>query len=579
MKLRSICWAGLILLTALAMGCSRAAAPRQAGTLQGGAYQIQDPNLTPPGTLPIVRQEIPLSLGIEISIWVTDYYDNDFTRYLQDMTGVKLEFVFYDPGADGQTRLNLQVASGEALPDIIFNLGVTDAARREAYGRAGAIIPLNDYIEHIGTFTAHATSQVAQHLNGLDPWYYGTDDDGNIWGYMAYIPVFPNQNSGRAWYNREFADALGMHRSEWTGGDTRRGFIPTQDWFVRYLRGVRDNDVNGNGVMNDEIPLMGNTGWRGNLLNWLTRQYIYSDYSSTNNYWFIDDRGQLDVVYDKPLFQEALGFINMLYNERLWDEVSLTQSTPNALLNQDHAIVGAHVAGSISVDFPRSRIYENISVVQGPHGYASNTFAGVTPGFPFVISANAQYPEAAFRFLDATASDPEFAIIPRYGMKDVHWRVAVPGELSVYETIGPNVAPVGAYVIDLIDTWGYNQTVHWRSEFGIDYMRFRSGVAWDGNDDSDLYRHGILIQEIVPFNPTVYPVTLKYTSTELEQWGNTRVEIRNYVNQALALFGTGQMHHERDWNTFLDTLRRMGYQELLAMDQGAYARMRAIMGN
>ena len=571
MKQKIVLLLGVFLLFTLFIGCRADVAQRQAGTVQGSSYVVQDQNLTPPGTLPIVRQPITLSIGMGVSIWIADYYDNDLTRYLQDLTGVNLEFVLYDAGADGTTRLNLQVAAGEPLPDLIFGLGIGEAARRMAYGRAGAILPLNDYIEHMGVHTQYAVSRVQEVLGGVDPWFFGMDDDGYIWGYLGYSAVFPNQSSGRAWYNKDFADVLGMNESQWRGGDLARGRIADQAWFVNYLRGVRDNDVNRNGIPNDEIPLLGHTAWRGQVLNWLTRQYIYSDYSSTNNYWMIDDRGQLDVVYDKPQFQEALRFINMLYNERLWDEMSLTRDTIDPIVNQQDPMVGVIVSGTSFVTYPRLVTYLPIGVVEGPNGYAANTYSVANPGFNWAISANSQYPEAAFRFLDATSSDADFPILPRYGMKDRDWRIALPGEVGLYGDIGPT--PV--YFTELINTWGYNNTAHWRAEFGIDYMNRKSAMAWNGDEDNDEWHLGIAVQAQFPYTPARVPVGLRYTSDQLEQWADQRITIRNYVNQSLALFGTGQMNPDTDFAGFVDTLRRMGYLDLLAMDRQAYAALMA----
>ncbi|MCL2092896.1 MAG: hypothetical protein FWH12_01765 [Treponema sp.] len=578
MKRRILIALVLSLLAILVLGCNRGAGP-QGSTRAGGTYVVQDPNLTPAGTFPIVREPITLSFGLQIFLQVADYYNNDLTRYLEDLNGIKMEFVFYDPGADGQTRLNLQVASGEALPDIIFKIGLGDAARREAYGRAGAIIPLNDYIEHLGYHTQNAVAQMhIFHDMGIDPWYYGMDDEGIIWAQMSYGAVFANANSGRAWYNTEFAAALGMSEDQWRGGAAQGhpGRIPHYDWFISYLRGIRDNDVNGNGIMNDEIPLTGHTDWRGNLLNWFTRMFLYSDYSTTEQFWIVEN-GVLDVQYDKPMYREALRQMNNLFNERLWDESALTQRNISAISNQEYPLIGVTIGGW-GASYPRLLDYMPFGVVEGPHGYAANSFHLAAPAFNIGISSSARHPEAAFRFIDSFAADPDFAIIPRYGMKDVHWRLSLPHEQGLYATMGPNIGPADPYFVELVGTWGDNNTAHWRDEFGIDFMNRKSAMAWDGDEANGEYRLGLAIQQMFPFTPNEWPIPLKWTSRELEEWNETRINIRDYVRQCMALFSTGQMDIERDWDGYIDTLQRMGYRQLLEVDRAAHSRLTQRMG-
>ncbi|MCL2092898.1 MAG: extracellular solute-binding protein [Treponema sp.] len=549
------------------------------GRAATGAYQVRDPNLTPPGTFPIVREPITLSVGLPVHIQVSDYYDNMLTKYFENLLGINLEFAFYDPGNDGLTRLNLQVASGEPLPDLLYFKGpLGNQARREAFGRAGAIIPLNDLIEHQGVHTRRAIAQIQSFdYMGIDPWFWGMDSEGVIWGYMLYEQQFSNANSARAVYNTEFAAALGMDESQWQGGASagHRGRIPHWDWFLAYLRGIRDNDVNGNGIMNDEVPLAGSTGWHAHLLGWLQKLHIYSDYTSTYSFWMVQN-DQLQYTYDKPEYRDALRTMNMLYRERLWDESSLTQGNLTALNGGEWPVIGVGTGGGgAGRPFPGSLTYMPMGVVEGPTGVALNSYWLHTPVFPWVISSNSQYPEAAFRFLDAQGYDDDFAIYPRFGFEGHHWRRSLPHEPGLYGTMGPNIGPVHPYMTEVVVTWGDNQNVHWRDEFGIDFLNRKASMAWDGDEANGEYRLGLNVQQIFPFTPAEFPIHVVYTSAENERWDQTRVEVLNYVTQSRALFATGQMDVEREWDSYLDTLRRMGANDLLAVDQAAYARLRA----
>ena len=567
MKKKSVVIAILVLTTALAFGGGGSSGRSGAGT-PSGPFQRRDANVNEPGVLPVVKNQIALSFGTGVNIQVSDYDNNDLTKYFEKLTNIKLNFILYDPGADGDTKFGLQVAAGDKLPDIIMGLGIPNKARRESYGQAGALLPLNDYLDNLGYFTQKALEQTTMAKNGMNPWVYGTDDNGVIWGYISYSTISLNSYSGRAWYNSDFAQKLGM--GEWTGGGNK-GKIPTQEWFYNYLVGVRDNDVNGNGDKNDEIPLIGGTGWRQQVLKWLTQQYIYNDYSSTDNFWFIRN-GQLYYSFNMPEYREALRFINKLYRERLFEDTAITQNgtTLYATVNARPLKAGVVVANIADIDAEARQIYKAIPIVEGPDGFATATYFQEQPSFPWAISSNCLYPEAAFRWFDAMASDPDFPIYPRYGLKDRDWRVARSDEIGLFHP----QSDVPPYVVQLVQTWGNAITsAHWKMEFGIDYMNRKSSMTWNRDPTEFQYMNAQAVLGMIPFRPAEYPVGLIFTTAENEQWAEIRTNVLNYANQCLAEFATGQLDVDRDWDTYIRNLRALGAEQLLTIDQAAYARM------
>ena len=75
---------------------------------------------------------VVLKSGIPKSTLVTDYYDNTYTKWLEEKTGYKIEFQFFAAAAqDYKTQLSTMVAGNLELPDILygFNLG-TDLYER-----------------------------------------------------------------------------------------------------------------------------------------------------------------------------------------------------------------------------------------------------------------------------------------------------------------------------------------------------------------------------------------------------------------------------------------------------------------
>jgi len=98
--------------------------------------------------LPLVKEgeDNKLTIGIRVSADCTDYKDNDYTRWLEEQTGVDLEFVqFAGTNSDPGTQVALMTAAGEKLPDILLRFGGISKAQGEQYGRDGYFIDLKDY--------------------------------------------------------------------------------------------------------------------------------------------------------------------------------------------------------------------------------------------------------------------------------------------------------------------------------------------------------------------------------------------------------------------------------------------------
>ena len=539
---------------------------------QPTGHVFQDPNVTQPGIFPIVYEPITLRIGIAEPVNVSDLYDNDLTRYLQELTGVNIEFVLYAPGGDGTTQISLQVAANEPLPDLIFGIGIGNHAIREQFGMAGAILPLNTFLEEIGYFTNQAISQLDFVQAGADFWAHGRSSDGNIYGWGSYENTFSNRLAARAWYNTEFAAALGMSEDDWTGGIPGHP-VPTYEWLLEFLRGVRDNDLTGD--LASQIPMTGGTGWRQQLTRWVMQMFIYQDYGSTNAFWLVRD-GELDFAFYQPEWREGLRFLNMMFEEGLFHDFSMTQNAAglSGTVNQQPHRVGIAVSGGFGIyDEAVHSIYRQIPIVEGPGGFISTSYFQNVPHFNWAISAHTNYPEAAFRFLDAFAHCPDFVLRARFGVEGRDWKVADEGYISMF---GEGF-PIEPYYVQIVHTWGAAvTTAHWQSEFGIDWMNRRSSTAWNPMTQELSYVQAVSSQavtDMLPYRPTEFPVAINWQGTELADWAETRAMVNSYVEQAKAEFIVGERCVENDWDAYLANLERMGAFRLLEADRAAHRRM------
>ena len=100
------------------------------------------------GSLPLTEEgsDNVVTIGLRPSANVLDYETNEFTLWLEEQTGLDLQFVQFSGDAkDAATQVSLMVAGGEKLPDILLNFtGVGKAVAKE-YGRDGYFANMAGY--------------------------------------------------------------------------------------------------------------------------------------------------------------------------------------------------------------------------------------------------------------------------------------------------------------------------------------------------------------------------------------------------------------------------------------------------
>ena len=97
--------------------------------------------------LPLVKdgEKKTITIGMRENANTLDYEDNEFTKYLEEKTGVDIEFVMFANNIDeAKQQFALMVAAGEKLPDILYNFE-TDKQWGFDYGEQGYFIDLTEY--------------------------------------------------------------------------------------------------------------------------------------------------------------------------------------------------------------------------------------------------------------------------------------------------------------------------------------------------------------------------------------------------------------------------------------------------
>ena len=155
--------------------------------------------------VPCLAESVPtIRITIVMNPLVTDYEDNYFTKWIEEAYGCKLEFTFLPTGEDAKTKLNVMIAGGEDLGDVLMIEGL-DKATIQNYADAGAFYDLTPYFESQDTNLEKLSEEIGEDLVAAIK-----TATGEIWAYPDYYPETNNMTKYRAWINQTWLDNLGL---------------------------------------------------------------------------------------------------------------------------------------------------------------------------------------------------------------------------------------------------------------------------------------------------------------------------------------------------------------------------------
>jgi len=531
---------------------------------------------TPKGELPIVKDgSLTLTMGISVKDSVTDYELNYFKLYVEEKTGINLDFYFF-PGDPKETaqKIEMMVAANEKLPDILVDAQFGEFGKA-SYGQQGVVLPLNDYFDEYGYFWQKSFDKYASETEKTMIQNMMKSPDGNVYGFPFYGADPTDSQVESLYINKYWLEA--MHRP-----------IPTTtDEFYETLVAFRDLDPNGNGKK-DEIPLVGyNTiDNRSDMIFILANSFIYYNYARYGR--FNSENGKLSTSYTTEEFREALRYVKKLYDEKLLAPISFTQDrsqlkTMLDLPDGNDTIVGATAVHPWSgkeaftydkEDYSKLLEYTAIGPLKGPKGVAWSPYQNSGMRFNTFITRDCKDPIAAFRLLDFI-SDEHTSMISRRGEEGVDWEYIKPGDnqKGKYESLG--FQPIYNVYNNM---WGQ---VEQNKIFNIEIMfmpeaLFAGITAPEYKNEIERYRDTLYMDGFsrrIGQQPEEIVMDLIYTADELSEINDIITTITDYTNAARVQFVTGELDLDKDWDKYLKQIDKMGLKKWLSVAQAAYDRM------
>ena len=205
---------------------------------------------------------------------------------IEAMTGAHVSIDWQEDEGYSSAIAATLLANKTDLPDILnpTGFGVMDLADDEL------IVPLDDYLDLMPDIVAAVGEE------HMDAW---KASDGHIYTIPSVSTI---QGSFSMLVRQDWLKALNLETPKrW------------EDWLT-YWRGVRDNDLNGNGDATDEIPIALSEGADGERSLTLLLNAFGIAASNDTQFCVLDD-GTYTMVYEHPRYPEFLKAMAGLYEE------------------------------------------------------------------------------------------------------------------------------------------------------------------------------------------------------------------------------------------------------------------------
>lgn len=408
------------------------------------------------------------------------------------------------------------------------------------------------------------------------------------YGFPSYQDAYADRPQFMWFINMPWLEKLGLNLPD------------TTDGLYEVLKAFKERDPNGNNKP-DEIPLISSNGYDGNTYNLIINSFLYYD----PDYFFNVEDGKLTVPVITEEYRDALRYIRKLVSEDLYSPLSFTYGNDDlkAMLNlpkeQDTIVgmFGGTTTTLFDVDNEKVFEYEAAPLVEGPNGvkWCPNRIPTVRSNT--YITKYCEHPEVAFRLFDYFTEEKR-SLIERYGEPGVHWMYR-DDDPAAFDKQFPYKGPVTTMlnnepkygIIPGVDQpWTTPNNTIWNFTFCSFWpMNLYGGAVAVGEPVATYYGEALekgmaplthrnycvfkCAEDKIGTYPDEVVTRLIHTAEETQAIAEIKSSVHNYVKEARALFCTGGMDIENDWEAYVKNLESIGLKAWLYIAQTAYDRM------
>ncbi|WP_420112886.1 extracellular solute-binding protein [Pseudactinotalea sp.] len=502
---------------------------------------------------PFYTGDKTFTIGVKLSSDVVDDWNtNEFSRWMEERTGVKVEYKVVINTDSDLTRVNAQITAGD-MPDAYLGLPFT-ADQVSLYGSQGLFHPLEDLIETYSPMMRQIMSDYPDWGATL------TARDGHKYQISTPNDCFHCRVSpGRAFINQKYLDAVGASMPE------------TTEELREVLKQFKEQDPSGTGSM---IPFaVGSSEWGDFIDSYIMNSFLYNPGSDgQGGGWLRLVDGQVDFAANRPEWREALRYLRTLNLDGTLDRTAFTITGDELLRAGNQGRLGfvrSYYWGwfaDIDYENPDAlwRDYVSVPPLAGPEGvrYARWDYES-DRSRPFVITKNCENPEVLVQWADYMM-DLEGGLRGSSGNED-NWSYVEEGGLGID----------GRQALYWGKSWPAPAGTSWGSatlSYSSNDQRLAAYV--DANSPTlevDLYNATTVYEEFKPPQEMYLP-SMIFDESAAARRADIATSIESHVRSNMAAFAIGEKDIEDDgaWDEYVAALESMGLLEYIDLHQQAH---------
>lgn len=486
-----------------------------------------------------------------------DVTEMEWVQEIEEQAGVEIEWE--QIRADWETVKSTRFAAGD-IPDLLFNATID-----------------SDYTKYNGLFmdlSSYISAETTPNINAMfteepDTKVLATTMEGKIFGIPKFQGKWPSTNTVM-FINQTWLDNLGLE-------------VPTTyTEFKDVLMAFKEQDANGNGDVNDEIPLDynaygGNNAWFNSaysLTNLLGSMGIQLTDWGIDAYFAEDNQVKCYAVDER--YKEWMKYIADLYANGLINQNALTNdySAFQSLSRGNEAgeaVVGC-VFGWEETDKFGPDLYTQYTPVPAleydidcePGTYDTrwrNDYTGLNmAGNRVCMSAKCENPEAAMKFIDAFYDSAASVQGLFGGITDGCVEQTGDNSFKVLPPLDSNTDP---------GTWKWTSTM---ADNAPMYIRRNTEIEMAQDMTFALEERKTYDDVIAKADKSdTYPqMFMKYSEDDQNTMALTQANINNIIDNQWSLWMTGEQDIDATWDAYVQSVYDAGLEQVLEIRQTAF---------
>lgn len=366
------------------------------------------------------------------------FEEKDVYKKLSADTNVIIEWQEL-PSTGWEEKVNLAI-NAQDLPDALYVGGINANMKIQAI-EADMLVPVSDYMAYAPNLQkAIDRYPVLQTASS----YLG---DNKMYSYPGLGVKDFAAHRAPLFINKQWLDNLGLE-------------VPTTtEEYYQVLKAFKENDANGNGDKDDEIPVTFQKYWLG---------YDFQELFGAWGIQGVRNKGETTIrdgqLYFHPVedaYRQALTYFHTLYIEGLMDGESLTQqgAAVNAKINSEIPIVGSYEGWGLPA--VNAEQYIALTPLIGPNGdqFAIYNAAELDVLNGLMIFSNCEQPEGLIRWAD-TMNEEKRVLEMILGEEGIAW--TADDEAKTWEVNYENLEELGVTLEDIKQTEGTQNGPHFQ---------------------------------------------------------------------------------------------------------------------